>query len=309
MIDADDGADADDDGALLAVVGLFLGAAGVATAALMRRGRAALPGAASRFPGATLLPQLRAGAFDLPGRPGAAVRIPPGYRADRPLDLAMYFHGHNGCVTTLVGSTPRPCRESGQRRNPSRLAEQLDASGANAILVMPQLSFEAASGAPGRLGRAGGMAAFLTEVLGHIAPAIGPRQFADVRRVSFMGHSGGYYAIAAALRAGDLGDRVVEVALLDALYGEGTTFDGWVARRRAAGQRFRYANFYTSGTADECRAQRARLGGAAGDDVARVDPTGGYGAPVLIQRSSFDHGGVSREYPRRLWSPWVFDPR
>lgn len=301
------------DAAVLAVAGVLLGAGAAAAAALRfgPRSPAPAPGGGGAGRGLTLLPELRAGAFDLPGRPGAAVRVPPGYRPDRPLDLALYFHGHNGCVTTLLGSERRPCRAGGPARNPSRLAEQIDASGANAVLVMPQLKFEEASGAPGRLARAGGMAALLEEVLGLLAPALGARRFADVRRVSMMGHSGGYYAMGAILKAGDLGDRVAEVALLDALYGEAPTFEAWVARRASLGGRYRYANIYTAGggTADGSRAQRGRLAGAAGDDVARLDPAGGYRAPVILQRSNLDHGGVSRAYPARLWSPWVFDAR
>lgn len=258
--------------------------------------------------GTTLFPELTHAAFPVRGRPGAAVRIPSGYNASRPLDVAIYFHGWTNCVTTVVSDVDHTCTAGQSVRPHSSLGSQFDSSGANAILVVPQLKFLERSGAPGSLGRAGGLEALLAEILGGVAaPHLGgARRVSDVRSVSLMSHSGGYYAMASVLRVGDLRAQVREVCLLDSLYGDRPTFEGWV--RGAQGRRL--INIYTAsgGTANNSRAQRAALS-AVGDDTGRADPAGGYGAPIIVQRSRLDHTGVTRYYPERLWAAGPFDRR
>jgi hypothetical protein len=126
-----------------------------------------------------------------------------------------------------------------------------------------------------------------------------------------MAHSGGYVALAAACRQ-DL-PALRHVALLDALYGEAGTFERWVVDRKAdlgpgpAGVRF--SCFYTDhgGTDGNARDLARALGRRIPQGLVRVVDNhstlaeGEYGSPpVLFKRSSLDHGGVSRYYPRHV---------
>ncbi len=260
---------------------------------------------------------MRAGAFPPRDHPSVAVRIPPGFDRSRPLGVAVYLHGWSNCVANAIGSTDSPCVPGGVVHRASALAEQFDRARINAILVVPQMAYNQASGDPGTFSRPGGFRAFIEELLSeHLASAIGRHSVADVARLAVMSHSGGYLAAAAILRQADV--RVAEVAMLDSLYGEVPVFERWIeshAEALARGES-RFADVYTStgGTRDNSNLLARRIRSLlptplpAGVLVQDEDPGHAVRASVLIEHTALSHADLTRVYPERLWSTSGFTP-
>lgn len=151
-----------------------------------------------------------------PGEHGEAlVYIPAGLDTASGVDVVVYFHGWSNCIQTVVGTAPRPCTPGGPNRGASDLLGQFARSGRRAILVVPQLKFDAASGDAGMLTTDRWFADMLLEI--QQAMGLGP-----VRSVTLYAHSGGYVATNAVLMHG--GVPILGVCLLDALYGYSNTF-------------------------------------------------------------------------------------
>lgn len=272
------------------------------------------PAATNPVAADTFLLNLRHAAYPDPHRPGAAVVVPHRFDVSAPLDVVLYLHGHNGCVATAVGNTPAPCSTGGPTRNPSKLAAQLVTSGANAILVAPELNPDKRSGGCGALAKRGGFRAMLDETLAAVLPALGaePKTSASVRTITVMAHSGGYLATAIALRSEGL-EALRQVVLLDALYGEQSTFLDWVTDRShllgPGPEGVRFACVYTDngGTRNNAKALASRMISLLPRDLIRHDATFStltpqefVDSPVLFKRSSLDHGDVSRYYPEKF---------
>lgn len=242
--------------------------------------------AGARVSGATALYELRSQAF--PGRgPGVLVHVPDGFDPSAPLDLLVYFRGWNSCVTVLAGDAPAPCTPGGRVRKHSDLVGQFDRAGVNALLVMPELRVEEATGDPGQLGARDGFARFLAELL----ETLGPLGVSGVRRVALAAHSGGYVATAAVIQRGGVA-LTGPVGLFDALYGESSVFE------QTALSGVRLFDLYTSagGTDDNSRALGARLqsrmGGVVLDDRASAPTAEQWAAQVLIKKVPEDHSSV-----------------
>lgn len=144
----------------------------------------------------------------------ASVRVflPEGYRDRGAHDVVLHFHGWNA---TLTGTLEAHLYQ-----------EQLWASGANAVLVVPQGPVSAPSGDFGKLMKPGGLGRLLDEVLvtlyreGKIThPALG--------RLVLTSHSGGYRAVATNLDPASLAPAPVQVNLFDSLYGYESTFEAF----------------------------------------------------------------------------------
>lgn len=261
---------------------ILLGAA-LGGAALLLASRA---GAAQRLPRSTTLYTLRSQPFPDAG-PGVLVHVPEGFDPSRPTDVLVYFRGWNSCVSVLAGDRPAACRPSGSTRRHSDLAGQFDRAGVNALLVMPELRVEEATGDPGQLRTSGAFARLLTELF----EVLSPLGLQPLRRVALAAHSGGYVATAAVLERGGV---AIEgpVGLFDALYGESSVFE------RAALSGVRLLDLYTSsgGTADNSRALGARLasrmGGVVLDDRASAPTPEQWAAQVLIKKVPEDHSSV-----------------
>ncbi|HEY3448189.1 MAG TPA: hypothetical protein VGK67_17670 [Myxococcales bacterium] len=168
--------------------------------------------------------------------------VPDGFRDLGTVDLVVHFHSFN---TTLASTLPF-----------SRYREHLYASGANAILVVPQGPVDAPSGNFGKLMRPGGLAALLDEVLvvlyreGRIAhPVVGD--------VVLTAHGSGYQAVALNLGFAQPFD-VTQVGLFDSLYGDETAFCDFAK----AGKRLRSNYTSSGGTAGHNQALAACLTGA-----------------------------------------------
>ncbi len=141
------------------------------------------------------------------------VFVPDGYTPRETVDFAVHFHGHNATLAaTLVDH---------------RYREQVWASGANLILVVPQGPVSAASGNFGKLMTAPGLERLLDDVLAILyrdqvvaSPWIGD--------VMLTEHSGGYIATAANLGLVTPRGQVTSAHLFDGLYGRSSDYEAFV---------------------------------------------------------------------------------
>jgi hypothetical protein len=150
------------------------------------------------------------------------VYVPAHYRmpASGAVDVVVHFHGHHYTAErATMGHV---------------LREQLDDSGVNAILVVPQLAVLAVDSSAGRLERPRGLDRMLRELVrelrrSEVNARLGAASLAAARRVGTVclsAHSGGYLAAARCLAVG--GREISGCWLFDALYGETDTFADWL---------------------------------------------------------------------------------
>ena len=135
--------------------------------------------------------------------------------------LVVFFHGNLARLATV---------ESRQH-----VPQQVLASGANAVLVAPQLAVDALDSSPGRFYEAGFFDRYLDEAAVHLArlsrKRLSPTQV-DRLPVVIVAYSGGYLATAFSLHyyaAQPRRHRIAGVVLLDALFGETQKFVDWIA--------------------------------------------------------------------------------
>jgi hypothetical protein len=161
--------------------------------------------------------------------PDVLVRLPEGARADRPLGLVLFLHGWYGCVSVVAADEWAPCRAGASApRAAMGVVGAFDRARVNALLVVPQLAFDAPSSDGGRLERKGGLRALVAELLDdpELAAALGPvRRPEDFARVVVFAHSGAYDPLGPLLAHGGL--EAHEIHLLDALYQVPPPLEQW----------------------------------------------------------------------------------
>jgi hypothetical protein len=214
----------------------------------------------------------------------ALVYAPPGFDPSRPFAVFVYFRGWGSCVTVLAGAEPARCSPGGRSKTPSDLMGQVDRSGANVLLVMPEWPIERDSSDPGALAREGAFRAMLDEVMVDVlSPAFGrPVRLDSASKIVLAAHSGGYRPLADALSRGGL-PRRDDVLLLDAFYAGDAAFLSHVR------QDGRLATLYTSGATERHSRSLA--------DALRVPVlTAGFPLteaqwrqPVIVARTTIDH--------------------
>jgi hypothetical protein len=196
--------------------------------------------------------------------------IPEGYQDTGEHDLVLHFHGHS---TTIDATVPG-----------HRYREQVHASGANVILIVPQGPVNAASGNFGKLMDPAGTAALLDEVLIALYRA-GRITRPGLGQLTLTSHSGGYAAVAANL------DLARQANLFDSLYGFVSTYLDF-----ALGGGLLRSNYTSAGGTD---ANNLSLFGQLDDaGAAPVDaPTQrALAAPEpIIYFTAASHGGATRD--------------
>lgn len=195
-----------------------------------------------------------------------AVFIPNGFRPGPSTDLVVHFHGwHNS-----VDSTFRQYK----------LVEQFVESNKNAILVVPEGPRNAPDSFGGKLEDADGFAKFVEEVMDTLVHR-GRVKTTNVRTVIVSGHSGGYHVISFILARGGLTDRIKEVVLFDALYGQTEKFAHWIDRFPG-----RMVNIYTND------------GGTRQESMQLMDDLTAWGVPYFAAEDTLV--GVSELKNHRL---------
>ena len=135
----------------------------------------------------------------------------------------MFFHGNGATLERDV-------------RDRQLVPQQISDSGANAVLLAPQLAVDAADSSAGKFWQPGGLKRFIDELASHLAKLYGDpsaaKTFANMPIV-IVGYSGGFVPTAYSLDVGGVGNRIRGVLLLDAVYGELDKFASWIANNRS----------------------------------------------------------------------------
>jgi hypothetical protein len=160
---------------------------------------------------------------DTYGDPRVLLHIPPGFDANKPSVMIVFFHGHGAILGRDV-------------RDRQQVPAQISASGVNAVLVAPQFAVDAADSSPGKFGDPGGFKRFLDEAAEQLARLHGdPRTkqtFANMPIV-IVAYSGGFGPTLSVLDNGGVKPRIRGIVLLDALYSGINKFANWIAENRS----------------------------------------------------------------------------
>ena len=143
--------------------------------------------------------------------------VPKGFRPGKTTDLVFYFHGWRNDVDRTLATF--------------RIAEQVAASGVNAVLVLAEGPKNAPDSFGGKLEEAGVFSALVADVLSTLKER-GVIEKPLPGSIVLAGHSGAYRVISFILLRGGLTANVREVYLFDALYGQVEKFAWWVGHSR-----------------------------------------------------------------------------
>ncbi len=173
--------------------------------------------------------------------PRVLLHIPKGFDPSKPAVMVVFYHGHGATLTRDV-------------LNRQEVPEQISEAGANAVLVAPQLAYDARSSNPGKLFESGAFARMVREAGDQLCKLYGdPRAkktFANMP-IIIVAYSGGYLSAATSIERGGLKGRVRGIVLLDALYGELDGFASWVNQNRSG--------FFVSSWTQSTRGRNAEL--------------------------------------------------
>ncbi|WFU20491.1 alpha/beta hydrolase [Bradyrhizobium sp. CB3481] len=150
------------------------------------------------------------------------VHVPESFDLKKPGVIVVFFHGNGATLERDV-------------RDRQLVPQQISDSGANAVLLAPQMAVNAADSSAGKFWQPGGLKRFIDESAGHLARLYGDpksaQAFANLPIV-IVGYSGGFLPTAWSLEVGGLPNRVRGVFLLDAVYGELDKFASWIEKNR-----------------------------------------------------------------------------
>jgi hypothetical protein len=151
------------------------------------------------------------------------MHVPENFDIRKPGVIVVFFHGNGATLERDV-------------RDRQLVPQQISESGANAVLLAPQLAVDAADSSAGKFWQPGGLKRFIAESSDHLAELYGDpgaaKAFANMP-IIIIGYSGGFLPTAWSLEVGGLGNRVRGVFLLDAVYGELDKFASWIVNNRS----------------------------------------------------------------------------
>ena len=151
------------------------------------------------------------------------MHVPENFDIRKPGVIVVFFHGNGATLERDV-------------RDRQLVPQQISESGANAVLLAPQLAVDAADSSAGKFWQPGGLKRFIAESSDHLAQLYGDPRAAKAFEnmpVVLVGYSGGFVPTAWSLEVGGLGNRVRGVFLLDAVYGELDKFASWIENNRS----------------------------------------------------------------------------
>jgi hypothetical protein len=215
------------------------------------------------------------------------VHVPEHFDVRKPGVIVVFFHGNGATLERDV-------------RDRQLVPQQITASGANAVLLAPQMAVDAADSSAGKFWQPGGLKRFMEESASHLARLTGDpdsvRAFASMPIV-IVGYSGGFLPTAWSLEVGGISDRVRGVVLLDAVYGEMDKFASWIESHRTGF----FVSSYTHYTARRDRELMAILrqkGISVSEDMDRpLRP----GSVVFVETGD---GITHRDYVNRAWTQY-----
>jgi len=228
------------------------------------------------------------------GHPGALVYVPTNFalRKDEEtssyrLNLVVWIHGFNNCVSNVVRNQDESCNCSSSQdvRVGYNLIDQFESaslavassstsssSTTNTLFIAAEVAYDLASDAPGRWAEQGLFKKFVDELLdeNNMTPILGldpleaSLSSANVDRIRIFSHSGGYFVIGNMYTVGGLQQSTRELVLFDSLYADFPQFDAFCeANMQHFGNGnadYRFSSLYTKsgGTYDNNVAMAAR---------------------------------------------------
>jgi hypothetical protein len=260
--------------------------------------------------GETLRLDIPRGAVEAtPGKPNMVAYVPRGFDRGQVVHIVVYFHGWWNCAEHVLEPQNSGCGD-GPMRHAYNLAAQFEASGKNAILLVPETSYDQPASVAGRLTEPGAFADMIEDTLAAMAPKIGKTKLSDVGKIIVAAHSGGYAAAAEILSHGGL--WVDEVWLFDALYDANGQFESWVrddtnqAGFAQSPPTRRFAVIYTADTVEETDKLVDKLSGRFDEHALWLDrglrrlAGDDYQRGIIFKLSQMTHDDVPRHYFSRL---------
>ncbi|HEV2155598.1 alpha/beta hydrolase [Bradyrhizobium sp.] len=215
------------------------------------------------------------------------VHVPEHFDVRKPGVIVVFFHGNGATLERDV-------------RDRQLVPQQITDSGANAILLAPQMAVDAADSSAGKFWQAGGLKRFMEESANHLARLTGDpnsaRAFANMPIV-IVGYSGGFLPTAWSLEVGGISDRVRGVVLLDAIYGEMDKFASWIESHRSGF----FVSSYTRYTARRDRELISMLRQKGISVSEGMDGPLRPGSVVFVETGE---GITHRDYVNRAWTQY-----
>lgn len=198
----------------------------------------------------------------------------------KPFRIVLFLHGHFSEIErTLVTEYDLP--------------GQIDRSGANAVLIAPQLARDAQESVPGKFAEAGRAASFVDEAVAALRHMVGGSEAAWRQApIVLAAYSGGYRTAGQIVARGGLAERIEGVVLLDAIYADTGIYAGWLEAHRQ--RAFLYA-IYSKSSAVETAALKAELRARDIPYVAADD--GGPMSGVRLIEIETPHGEIPLKGP------------
>ncbi|MCK1274175.1 alpha/beta hydrolase [Bradyrhizobium sp. 61] len=213
------------------------------------------------------------------------MHVPEHFDVRKPGVIVVFFHGNGATLERDV-------------RDRQLVPQQVTDSGANAILLAPQMAVDAADSSAGKFWQAGGLKRFMEESAAHLARLTGDpnnaRAFANMPIV-IVGYSGGFLPTAWSLEVGGISDRVRGVVLLDAVYGEMDKFASWIESHRSGF----FVSSYTRYTARRDRELMSMLRQKGISVSEDMDGPLRPGSVVFVETGD---GITHRDYVTRAWT-------
>jgi hypothetical protein len=213
------------------------------------------------------------------------VHVPEHFDVRKPGVIVVFFHGNGATLERDV-------------RDRQLVPRQITDSGANAVLLAPQMAVDAADSSAGKFWQPGGFKRFMAESAEHFARLSGDpnsvRAFANMPIV-IVGYSGGFLPTAWSLEVGGISDRVRGVVLLDAVYGELDKFTSWIESHRSGF----FVSSYTHYTARRDREMMSMLRQKGISVSEDMDGPLRPGSVVFVETGD---GITHRDYVTRAWT-------
>lgn len=213
------------------------------------------------------------------------MHVPEHFDVRKPGVIVVFFHGNGATLERDV-------------RDRQLVPRQITDSGANAVLLAPQMAVDAADSSAGKFWQPGGFKRFMAESAEHLARVTGDpnsaRAFANMPIV-IVGYSGGFLPTAWSLEVGGISDRVRGVVLLDAVYGEMDKFASWIESHRSGF----FVSAYTRGTARRDRELMSTLRQKGISVAEDMDGPLRPGSVVFVETGD---GITHRDYVTRAWT-------
>jgi hypothetical protein len=213
------------------------------------------------------------------------LHVPETFDIRKPGVIVVFFHGNGATLERDV-------------RDRQLVPQQISESGANAVLLAPQLAVDAADSSAGKFWQPGGFKRFINESADQLARVYGDpnaaKTFAKMPIV-IVGYSGGFLPTAWSLEVGGISDQVRGVFLLDAVYGELDKFASWIENHRSSFFVSSYTH-YTARRDQELMHMLRAKGIAVSQDVdAPLRP----GSVVFVETPE---GVTHRDYVTHAWT-------